>query len=221
MFSFFKVTYISPQLYNEYADQAGYYDLCILIYQVADHRNPADIRYTWQNLLDRIHEETLQRAATSPDAPEPYEVVIEKVRSLGTRLNLSETMFPIPDLLPMLECYAFTYQRNVGPDTWVVDTLSEIGVPFESIFPVLEGMFYNDEQPFHGKNRKVIAAEIVYVVGLWLQETSRGKGKILGGEQNAATVSQTLLLLQQSGGLDGDKAEACARLRVRIEHITR
>ena len=103
----------------------------------------------------------------------------------------------------------------------MIDTLVEIGVPYESIFPVLEGMFYNDEQPFHGKNRKIIAAEIVYVVGLWLQDTSRGKGKILGGEQNAATVSQTLLLLQQSGGLDRDRAEMCARLRVRIEHMLR
>ena len=211
----------NAQLYNQYADQAAYYDLCILIYQVADHRNPADIRITWQNLFDRIHEDTLERDATSPDAPKPYEVVAEKVRSLGTRLNLSETMFPIPDLIPMLERYAFSHQRNVGPESWVVATLVEIGVPFESIFPVLEGMFYNDEQPFHGRNRRIIATEIVYVVGLWFQETSRGKGKVLGGEQNAASVSETLLLLQQSGGLEGRRAEECAGLRVRIEHLLR
>ena len=41
------------QFYNGYADQAGYLDLCLLIYQAADHCNPADIRATWQNLLDR------------------------------------------------------------------------------------------------------------------------------------------------------------------------
>ena len=143
------------------------------------------------------------------------------MRSLGTRLNLGETMFPVQDLLPMLERYAFSLQRGEGPESWVIDSLTQIGVPYESLFPVLEGMFYNDEQPFHGRNRRVIAAEIVYVVRLWVQETSRGKGKVLGGEQNAEAVSQTLLLLQQNGGLDPRKAEECAQLRVKIEHMLR
>ena len=82
-------------------------------------------------------------------------------------------------------------------------------------------MFYNDEQPFHGRNRRVIAGEIVYAVRLWFQETSRGKGKLLGGELNAEAVGQTLLLLQQNGGLEPQKAEECAQLRVRIEQSLR
>ncbi|KAL9125231.1 MAG: hypothetical protein Q9217_005533 [Psora testacea] len=203
-------------IYNQYADQAAYFDLCILIYQIADHRNPADIRATWQNLLGRTHEETLQRP--TDERPQPYEAVIEKVRSLGTRLNLSETMFPIPDLLPMLERYAFEFQNGVGPETWVIDTLLDIGVPYESLFPVLEGMFYNDEAPFQGQNQRYIAADIVHVVKRWLQESSRGKVKLLGGEANAAAVSQCLLMLQQSG-LDGRRGEECRELRVRIEHL--
>ena len=215
------------QLYNQYADQANYYDLCILIYQAADHRNPADIRSTWANLIDFLHDETVQRAEgdgrTPPDrdAPKPYEVIAEKVRSLGTRLNLSETMFPVPDILPLLEKYAFTMQRHVGPPTWVIDSLAQIGVPFETLFPVLEGMFYNDEQPFHGRNRKVIAEEIIYVVTLWIQETSRGKERMLGGEHNAEAVSQMLLLLQQSGGLDPMKVEEAVNMRQSIESMLR
>ena len=42
---------------------------------------------------------------------------------------------------------------------------------------------------------------------------------MLGGEQNAASISETLLLLQQSGGLEVRKAEECAGLRVRIDHL--
>lgn len=78
------------ELYNGYVDQAGYYDLCLVIYQVADHRNPADVRATWQNLLETLHEET-----TVAGEPLPYEAVAEKVRVLGARLNLSESTFPI------------------------------------------------------------------------------------------------------------------------------
>ncbi|KAL9099539.1 MAG: hypothetical protein Q9163_004978 [Psora crenata] len=203
---------------NVYADQAGYFDLCILIYQVADHRNPADIRATWQNLLGRTHEETVQRS--TDQGPQPYEAVIEKVRSLGTRLNLSETMFPVSDLLPMLERYAFEFQNSVGPESWVIDTLIDIGVPYETIFAVLESMFYNDEAPFQGRNRRYIAADIVHVVRLWFQESSRGKVRVLGGEESAAAVSQCLLMLQQSG-LDARKGEECRELRFRIEQLLR
>lgn len=93
------------QLYNGYADQASYYDICILIYQVADYRNPADIRATWQNLLESIHKDT--EAAGSPL---PYEAVSEKVRSLGVKLSLSETIFPIRKSLnnPFCICNALS-----------------------------------------------------------------------------------------------------------------
>ncbi len=120
----------------------------------------------------------------------------------------------------MLERYAFEYQNGVGPETWVVDTLVDIGVPYESLFPVLEGMFYNDEAPFQGRNRRYVANDIIYVVKLWFQDSSRGGGKILGGGSNAAAISQTLLMLQQSG-LDERKADECQVLRMRIEHLLR
>ncbi|KAL9136360.1 MAG: hypothetical protein Q9175_002436 [Cornicularia normoerica] len=199
-------------LYNGYADQAGYFDLCLLIYQAADHRNPADIRATWQNLLDRTHEEIMTRGT-----PQPYEVIIEKVQSLAKRLNLSETMFPIADIVPILEKYAFEFQNGVGPRTWPMDTLVGVGVPFESLFTVLEGMFYNDEAPFQGRNRRYIANDIIYVAGLWFQDSSRGVGKILGGEGNAAVITQTLMMLQQSGLLDENTLDECRALRARIE----
>ncbi len=153
--------------------------------------------------------------------PQPYEVVIEKVQSLAKRLNLSETMFPIADIVPILEKYAFEFQNGVGPRTWPMDSLIGVGVPFESLYTVLEGMFYNDEAPFQGRNRRYIASDLIYVVGLWFQDSSRGAGKILGGEGNAAAITQTLMMLQQSGLLDGDSLETCRALRARIELMLR
>ena len=81
---------ILRQLYNDYADQASYYDICLLIYQAAHHRNVADIRATWQNLLEASHHESKLKG----DA-QPYEVIGEQIRELGVRLALSESIFPI------------------------------------------------------------------------------------------------------------------------------
>ena len=153
--------------------------------------------------------------------PQPYEVVIEKVQSLAKRLNLSETMFPVADIVPILEKYAFEFQNGVGPRTWPMDSLIGVDVPFESLFTVLEGMFYNDEAPFQGRNRRYIANDIIYVVGLWFQDSSRGAGKVLGGEDNAAAITQTLMMLQQSGMLDEEMLDECRSLRARIELMLR
>ena len=141
------------------------------------------------------------------------------MRSLGARLNLSETMFPIIDMVPILERYAVEFQNGVGPESWVTDTCIDVGVPFESLFSVLEGLFYNDEVPFKGRNRRHIANELVYVVKLWFQESSRGAGKILGGEDNAAGASQALQAVQPI--LDVQRGEECQMLRLRIEHVLR
>ncbi|KAI9821284.1 MAG: hypothetical protein M1827_004020 [Pycnora praestabilis] len=207
------------ELYNGYADQASYFDLCLLIYQAADHRNPADVKATWQNLLESTHRETTERGE-----PQPWEAMTEKVRSLGNRLNLSESTFPIPDLVPMLETYAYEHQRNIPPSTWIPDLFIEIQIPYESLLPVLETIFYNDEAPFQGRsNKRYISQDMLYVIQRWFQDTVRGgDGRILGGEANAASVSQTLLVLQERGsGLDEGSVEECRELRMRVEGMLR
>ena len=202
-------------MYNTYADQAGYFDLCILMYQAADHRNPVDIRATWQNLLEQTHRETLERGQ-----PEPYEAVAEIVRHMASTLKLSESTFPVPDLIPMLKTYEFDYQRDIGPATWVVDLFIELDIPFEAILGPLEAMFRYNERPFHGANRRCIANDIVYVLQRWFQQSSQRAGMVFGSEANAAEISHTLLMLTQNG-LDEARVEQCQVLRTRIEHILR
>ncbi|KAL8702477.1 MAG: hypothetical protein Q9201_004349 [Fulgogasparrea decipioides] len=203
-------------LFNTYCEAAHYFDLCILIYEAADHRVASDIKATWQNLLERVHTE----AEVQDQGPEPYEMVAETVRSLGTKLSLSETMFPVATLLLMLKRYAFNFQQGVGSDTWVVDIFIDLQVPFETIWAVLETMFYNDEQPFQGRNRRFIGNDMVYVARLWFQDSIRGSGSLYGGEDNAYAVSQMLHLVMQSG-LEEGRLEEGQNLRMRIENLLR
>ncbi|KAL8896085.1 MAG: hypothetical protein Q9192_003271 [Flavoplaca navasiana] len=203
-------------LFNTYCEPAFYFDLCILIYEAADHRVASDIKATWQNLLESAH----TQAELADDGPQPYEMVAETVRTLGNRLGLSETMFPVADLLPMLKRYAFNFQHNVGPATWVVDIFTDLQVPYEAIYAVLENMFYNDEAPFQGRNRRLIGNDIVYVARAWFQDSIRGSGTVFGGEDNALAVSEMLHTVMQSG-LDERRLEECQNLRMRIENMLR
>ncbi|KAF9895069.1 hypothetical protein FE257_004698 [Aspergillus nanangensis] len=202
-------------LFNTYADPGSYYDICLQICYLADHRNPADIRSTWQNLLQDLHDETVEKGE-----PLPYEAVIDKVRSLGSRLRLSEVIFPIEILLPMLERYALEHQRGVGPATWVVDLFIDLGIPDETLYSILEGMYYTDEAPFHGSNRKYIAKDLLYLIEHWFHDTVRLGGMVFGSDVVAERISEMLLLMQQ-GGTTPEQVQFANELRTRIEDVLR
>lgn len=183
------------QLFNQYADSASYYDICLQIFYLADYRNSADIKSTWQHLIQDLHDATVERGH-----PQPYEAVVEKVRSLGSRLRMSETVFSIRDLVPLLERYTLEHQRHVLATHWVVDLFLDLGVPHEQLFGVLEAIYYNDEAPFHGSNRRIIGADLLYLLELWFQDSLRPGAVVFGSTVMAARVVETLKLVLQGGG---------------------
>lgn len=203
------------QLFNQYADPASYYDICLQIFFMADHRNPADIKSTWQHLLQDLHDEIVERGE-----PIPYEAVIDKVRSLGSRLRMSDSVFPIPILLPMLERYALEHQRGVGPATWVIDLFLDLNVAHETMYAVLESMYYTDEAPFQGSNKKYIAKDLLYLIEHWFHETVRLGGVVFGSDLVAERILETLLLLLQ-GGIAPDQMHVAQELRTKIEDSLR
>ncbi|KAL8918572.1 MAG: hypothetical protein Q9208_007284 [Pyrenodesmia sp. 3 TL-2023] len=203
-------------LFNTYCEPAFYFDLCILIYEAADHRVGSDIKATWQNLFEHTH----QQAEDAGQALQAYEKIAEQVRSLGNKLGLSQTMFPVGELLPMLKRYAHNFQPHASSETWVLDIFIDLQVPFETIYATLENMFYNDEPPFQGSNRRLIGNDIVYLAKMWFQHSIRGSGPPFAGQDNAAAVSQMLHMVMQVG-LDEPRLEECQNLRIRIEALLR
>jgi nuclear pore complex protein Nup155 len=169
----------------------------------------------WQNLLQTLHDQTVERGESLP-----YEAVIQKVRWLGSRLRMSETVFPVSVLLAMLERYSIEYQKDVGPPTWVVDLFLDLEVPHDRLYSTLETMFYNEEAPFQGPNRGFIAQDLLYLIRRWFHDTVRMGGIVFGDESMAEHVSETLLLLQQSG-LNPELLQVGQELRAQIEDILR
>jgi nuclear pore complex protein Nup155 len=134
---------------------------------------------------------------------------------------MSETIFPIRELVPMLERYSLEFQRSVGPPTWVVDLFLDLGVAHESLYAVLETMYYTDEAPFHGTNRRYIAHDLLYLLTGWFQETVRLGGMVFGSDIVAERVSEMLLILMQSNVISGEHLETAHELRSRIDDILR
>ena len=195
-------------LFNKFADQAAYHDVCLLIYQVADHRNPADIRASWQLLIGSTHD-----AALADREVAPWEIVGEKVREMGKRLGVDDAVFPVQTLLPMLMRYALQPREPKPPVTWAVDLFRSLDVPWELLLQVLEGVYYGNEAPFVGRQKRQVGGMMVYVLHGWVQDGRREglsdedlsmlgdclNGLVRGGDLDAGVRGQAEELLQSLG----------------------
>ncbi|KAK2616776.1 hypothetical protein QQS21_000153 [Conoideocrella luteorostrata] len=176
------------ELFNDYADQAGYYDLCLLIYHTANYRNPTTIAGTWSNLIQQTHDEVMGRLESPepgmPTPPLPYEAVTSKIQNIAHHTSLDSFVFPIQTLLPELCRYAVAYQQDatIGADpTWPVHLFLTLGVSHDMMVRVLENIFDTQDYGFSGMVRNRIIEIIAYVVNDWVAEVRRRGGAGKGG----------------------------------------
>ena len=174
------------QLFNDYADQAGYYDLCLLIYHIADFRNATTISATWGNLIRQTHDEVMAKLENEEfdiaSVPMPYEVLSTRIQNIAHQTSLDSFVFPIQTLLPQLCRYAVAEKQGseINADaTWPVQLFLRLGVNHDMIIRVLENIFDTQDYGFSGNTRNRVIELIVYVVNDWLADVRRrgGAGK--------------------------------------------
>ena len=225
-------------LYNEFTDQAGYHDLSLLIYSVADHRVASDIRNTWNNLVGSAHTD----AAQSPNnaGTPPFEMVGETVRGLAYRLERSEIFFPTPHIYALLDKYSATYPLQPKPPKhWTVSLFLDAEVAYERIVKAIELSLYSDPEasisfswpdnergqgqrrgPRHAQEQRFqrVASDLVQVVKGWFDRT-RGMGQrgVFGGQKEAVWVLDVLRECAEEGErgqlLSEDVMERLVQLR--------
>lgn len=149
-------------------------DICLAIFQSADHRGLSEIRTCWEQLISQLHQNAT--AQDSSEATEyPYELIANEVRRLGKRFTNSEYIFPPSELILLLEKYDQEFQRDVAPQGWVVKTMVDAGVKEEAVLAVLEEMFHRDEPPFRGSARRRLLFDAAVCVEGWWTKILRGQ----------------------------------------------
>lgn len=197
------------QLFNDYADQAGYYDLCLLIYHAADYHNPRVIAETWKELISSAHFEISERreayeasragrpvpaGVQVPDAlpPLPYEAISAQIQTIAHRTSLDSLIFPVDTLLHALCEYALTRDQDaagVGADNaWPVLLFLQLGVSHALLVRVLERIFDAQEAPFTGRRRVRVVEWVNAAVEAWLREVERRGGVGAAGAANGKGI---------------------------------
>ncbi|KAI1170618.1 nucleoporin-domain-containing protein [Nemania sp. FL0916] len=175
-------------LYNSYADQAGYHDLCLIMYHIADLRNPTTVSQTWASLIRQTHSEAVERlaaydrdrqargAAAGDHPAQPYEVLIAQIEAVRHRSSQDSFVFPVPTLLPDICRYAVENSQDgrIGADVhWPVQLFLHLDVSHDLVVRVLESMFEAQAVPFRGAGRARLVEWISHAVDLWARDIGR------------------------------------------------
>ncbi|KAI0452033.1 Non-repetitive/WGA-negative nucleoporin C-terminal-domain-containing protein [Xylaria acuta] len=175
-------------LFNLYADQAGYYDLCLIIYHVADFRNPTTIAQTWTSLIEQTHDEVLEQLATydterrrpggapGDPPPQPYEKLVGQIEGICHRSSKDSFIFPVPSLMPEVCRYAIEHGQDgrIGADVhWPINLFIHLDVSHDLVVRVLESMFEAQNVPFRGAGRARLVEWICHAVNQWVRDLGR------------------------------------------------
>lgn len=198
-------------LFNSYADTAGYYDICLYIYAVADHRDAAQIKNTWQQLLESSYtraKNDLQQASNPTDVANPTEKVAVDFFEVAKRVQSSEAVFPVPLLVEMLERFNVlagqqhsqqSQDDEPGLAHWIPETFLKLDVPFELLYDSLETTYLASNVPnVRAADRRIILSDLLYVVERWFDVSSTRAGQTLfGGEAGQLRIEELLTFLTQ------------------------
>lgn len=209
-------------LYRDFADPLSLYDVKVLIFQVSDFRDADLVVSTWENILDRAHDE----GAKLNGNERAYERVAAVVIELGRRFMSAEFACPVDVLARNLESYALTQksvQRSM-PKSWAIQTLLSATAPPEAIFDSLEALFQSKAEPWQTRSAiTFLLADINFLLTAWLAaylSTSSGYDDIrsaagAGGKRSSrafASSASRFNLALDAGGLDFDSEAVSAVL---------
>ncbi|KAI0184732.1 non-repetitive/WGA-negative nucleoporin [Xylaria flabelliformis] len=176
------------ELFNIYADPAGYYDLCLIMYHVADFRNPTTIAQTWTTLIQQTHQEVLEQLATydaerrrqgaaaGDPPPRPYETLVARIEGICHRSSKDSSIFPVTSLMPEVCRYAVEQGQDgrIGADVhWPINLFIHLDVSHDLVVRVLESMFATQNVPFRGAGRARLVEWISHAVSQWVRELGR------------------------------------------------
>jgi nuclear pore complex protein Nup155 len=144
----------------------------------------------------------------SEGAAHAWELVALKTEEIGRRVNMNENVFPVNIVLQLLLQYDLEYYTHDAQSTardvsfnanltWPIDVLVRLPAPFEYLVATFEALWYAQEAPFAGRNKKLLAKWSIYTIEQW-GVASRRSGTLFGSPENAIGLAEFMRVLLSS-----------------------
>ncbi|EGW35328.1 uncharacterized protein SPAPADRAFT_132561 [Spathaspora passalidarum NRRL Y-27907] len=165
----FKILTITD-LFNNYTDPLGYYDLCLLIFKISDYKNTDDILKRWELFFDKLYHEYL----VEKKGKETFYILLnDAFVSYGARLSSNDLVFPIDELIKLISKYIQeAIEENPvtqkPPRGIVVDMFIKCGVSYERLYYVMKSLIeHNTFEIYSGFTNDLRKNEMTYLIKKW------------------------------------------------------
>jgi nuclear pore complex protein Nup155 len=173
------------ELYNDYIDPLGYYELALICFKLSDYKNHEDIMSKWESLFDKWYIEYSEKA-NSTDSAFANEL-LGKFVTVGELLKDVNELFPITDLLPILFKNVHMHGSEFSQGS-VAAAFLKSGVEYDKLYysfrKLIESTTY---EPF--KNYKIIIKnEMCYLIREWYKNDKYLREVV--GESSISALSE-------------------------------
>lgn len=161
-------------LYNDFVDPLGYYELGLMTFKISDHRNSEDILAKWEALFGKWYCEYEEK----PNAGnEPFYLdLTSKFVLIGSRLHDTDVLFPIMDLFQLLAKYIYSDEyasKSKAPTGVIVDTFCKSGVTYGKLYYSLRNIIESTTFEVFPGYSQVLNEEMCYLIKHWYKKEKR------------------------------------------------
>jgi nuclear pore complex protein Nup155 len=173
------------ELYNDYIDPLGYYELALICFKLSDYKNHEDIMSKWESLFDKWYIEYSEKANSTDNAF--ANELLGKFVTVGELLKDVNELFPITDLLPILFKNVHMHGSEFSQGS-VAAAFLKSGVEYDKLYysfrKLIESTTY---EPF--KNYKIIIKnEMCYLIREWYKNDKYLREVV--GESSISALSE-------------------------------
>lgn len=175
-------------LFNDFADPLGYYEICLVIFKISDFRNSDEIMSKWLELFDSLKSEISSNSndLSSEDSANFINLLTSVVVKVGKRVRTSDFVFPVADLFPVI-CNLF--YEDLPHEHIKEGSIASIfvlaGVSYDKLYYVLKDLIETADFV-----NTVYKSEILWLIKEWYQSDRRLRDVIAFDEvRNLKTYS--------------------------------
>lgn len=156
------------ELFNNYADPLGYYDLCLIIFKTSEYKNTDDILKRWELFFEKLYYDFQEKSSS-----EPFYLTLSKVFGpLGIKLSSNDLVFPIDELIRLISKYTNQAGKEnsneVPPRGYLVNIFIDSGVSYDKLYYIMKSLIeHNTFEIYEGFTKNIETNEIVYLIKKW------------------------------------------------------
>ncbi|ODV86221.1 hypothetical protein CANARDRAFT_231688 [[Candida] arabinofermentans NRRL YB-2248] len=164
-------------LFNDFIDPLGYYELSLIAFKVSDHRNSEDILMKWESLLDSWY---FMHQKKQDSSNEPfYSDLTNRFILIASRLSSTESLFPIIEIFQLLAKYIYSDEfsdnssQRPSSSGLIIDTLIRSGVSYAKLYYNLRELIESATYEVFKDYTKVLNSEMCYLIKFWYKNDKR------------------------------------------------